>query len=89
MAIAQERKPRHTARFGERPGGRGEAEVQLVFLSKRINHLTRHLRELRNDQRSRRGLLMLVGWRRRPLNYPRRTDLARDRTGVRRRGQPR
>jgi small subunit ribosomal protein S15 len=83
MAIAQERKPQHTAAFGERPGDKGKAEVQLAFLPKRINHLTRHLRELRNDHHSRRGLLMLLAWHRRPLNYLQRTDLARDRTSVR------
>jgi small subunit ribosomal protein S15 len=89
MAIAQERKPQHTARFGGRLGDRGKGEVQLAFLPKRIDHLTRHLRELRNDHHSRRGLLMLVGWHRRPLNYLQRTDLARDRTGVRQLGQQR
>jgi small subunit ribosomal protein S15 len=89
MAIAQQRKPQHTTRFGERPRDRGKAEVQLAFLPKQVNHLTRHLREHRNDHHSRRGPLMLVGWHRRPLNYLQRTDLGRDRTVVRQLGQRR
>jgi small subunit ribosomal protein S15 len=89
MTIAQEPKSQHTARFGERLGDRGKAEVQLAFLPKRINHLTRDLRELRKDHHSRRGLLMLVGRDRRPLNHLQRTDLARDRTCVRQLGQQR
>jgi small subunit ribosomal protein S15 len=51
--------------------------VQIALLSARINELTEHLREHRKDHHSRRGLLMLVGKRRRLLNYLQRVDLDR------------
>ena len=47
----------------------GSPEVQIALLTKRINHLTEHLRDHKADHHSRRGLLMLVGQRRRLLNY--------------------
>ena len=53
----------------------GSPEVQIALLTERINHLTEHLREQRKDHHSRRGLLMLVGRRRRFLSYLQRTDL--------------
>ena len=55
----------------------GSPEVQVALLTERINHLTEHLREHRKDHHSRRGLLMLVGQRRRLLNYLQRKDLDR------------
>ena len=55
----------------------GSAEVQIALLSARINELTEHLREHSKDHHSRRGLLMLVGKRRRLLNYLQRSDLDR------------
>ena len=53
----------------------GSADVQIALLTQRINDLTGHLREHRKDHHSRRGLLMLVGQRRRLLNYMQRSDL--------------
>ena len=53
----------------------GSTEVQVALLTARINHLTEHLRVHDKDHHSRRGLLMLVGSRRRFLNYLQRTDL--------------
>ena len=53
----------------------GSPEVQVAILTERINHLTEHLREQSKDHHSRRGLLMLVGRRRRFLAYMQRTDL--------------
>ena len=53
----------------------GSPEVQVALLTERINHLTEHLREQAKDHHSRRGLLMLVGRRRRFLSYLQRTDL--------------
>jgi len=53
----------------------GSARVQIAVLTERINYLTDHFREHRKDHHSRRGLLKMVGKRRRLLNYLRRTDL--------------
>ena len=53
----------------------GSPEVQIALLTHRINHLTEHLREHKHDHHSRRGLLMLVGRRRRFLNYLQKNDL--------------
>ena len=53
----------------------GATEVQIALLTRRINHLTEHLREHSHDHHSRRGLLMLVGRRRRFLNYLQKKDL--------------
>lgn len=55
----------------------GSPEVQIALLSERINHLTEHLRTHRKDFSTRRGLLMLVGQRRRLLNYLKDRDIAR------------
>jgi small subunit ribosomal protein S15 len=55
----------------------GSPEVQVAMLSHRINHLTEHLKEHKHDHHSRRGLLLLVGQRRRLLNYLARTDITR------------
>ena len=55
----------------------GSPEVQIALLTHRINHLTDHLRVHRKDHHSRRGLLMLVGQRRRLLDYVRRNDVER------------
>jgi small subunit ribosomal protein S15 len=55
----------------------GSAEVQIALLTDRINHLTDHLKMHKKDQHSRRGLLMLVGKRRRFLNYLRQTNIER------------
>jgi small subunit ribosomal protein S15 len=55
----------------------GSPEVQIALLSKRISHLTEHLRTHPKDHHSRRGLLMMVGKRRRMLEYLKRTDLER------------
>jgi small subunit ribosomal protein S15 len=83
MAITQERKRELTARFGDSDTDTGKTEVQVALLTERINDLTQHLREHRKDHHSRRGLLMLVGRRRRLLNYLQRSDLERYRTVLR------
>ena len=62
-------------RFGKDENDTGAAEVQIALLTTRINHLTEHLREHKHDHHSRRGLLMLVGRRRRFLNYLQKKDL--------------
>jgi small subunit ribosomal protein S15 len=83
MAITQDRKRELTAQFGAGPADTGKTEVQVALLTERINHLTQHLREHRKDHHSRRGLLMLVGRRRRLLNYLQRNDLERYRALLR------
>ena len=55
----------------------GSTEVQVALLSERISHLTEHLKVNKKDHHSRRGLLMLVGRRRRLLDYLRDTDIER------------
>jgi small subunit ribosomal protein S15 len=55
----------------------GSTEVQVALLTARINHLTEHLKVHKKDHHSRRGLLMLVGRRRRLLDYLRRNDVER------------
>jgi len=74
-AITPERKREITATFGANEQDTGNTKVQIALLTERINHLTEHLREQSKDHHSRRGLLMLVGRRRRFLDYLRRHDL--------------
>jgi small subunit ribosomal protein S15 len=83
MAITQEKKQELISRFGDGPADTGKTEVQVALLTERINDLNEHLREHRKDHHSRRGLLMLVGRRRRLLNYLRDSDLERYRTVLR------
>jgi len=73
--LTQERKRELVERFGKGENDTGSAEVQIAMLTQRINDLTGHLRVHGKDHHSRRGLLMLVGRRRRFLNYLRRKDL--------------
>ena len=75
MTLTQERKRELTAQFGKSETDTGATEVQIALLTARINHLTEHLREHKHDHHSRRGLLMLVGRRRRFLNYLQKKDL--------------
>ena len=55
----------------------GSADVQIALLTQRINHLTEHLQEFKKDHSSRRGLLVMVGQRRRLLDYLQKTDVNR------------
>ena len=66
--------------YGKHDADTGSPEVQVALLTERINHLTDHLREHKHDHHSRRGLLTLVGKRRRLLNYLRREDVERYRS---------
>jgi small subunit ribosomal protein S15 len=75
MSLTQERKAEIVARFGANERDTGNTRVQVALLTQRINDLTAHLREHKKDHHSRRGLLMLVGQRRRLLGYLQRTDL--------------
>ena len=75
MTVTAERKQELVSKFGKAPGDTGSAEVQIALLNERINELTQHLRTHSKDHHSRRGLLMMVGQRRRLLNYLQRKDL--------------
>jgi small subunit ribosomal protein S15 len=83
MPLTQERKLELITRFGDGPADTGRTEVQVALLSERINELTDHLRTHGKDHHSRRGLLMLVGRRRRFLSYLQHEDLERYRTLIR------
>jgi small subunit ribosomal protein S15 len=75
MNLTLERKAEIVAQFGDNPQDTGNTRVQVALLTARINDLTEHLREHRKDHHSRRGLLMLVGQRRRLLGYLQKRDL--------------
>jgi small subunit ribosomal protein S15 len=66
--------------YGQHDSDTGSPEVQVALLTERINHLTDHLRDHKKDHHGRRGLLMMVGKRRRLLNYLRREDVERYRS---------
>ena len=75
--------------FGTKPGDTGSPEVQIALLTRRINDLTEHLKSHKHDHHSRRGLLLLVGQRRRLLDYLTKTDINRyraiiEKLGIRR-----
>jgi small subunit ribosomal protein S15 len=74
-ALTSERKREITVKYGESERDTGNTRVQIALLTERINHLTEHLRDQKKDHHSRRGLLMLVGRRRRFLDYLQREDL--------------
>lgn len=89
MTIDKESKTKLIEEFARHQGDTGSPEVQIALLSSRITQLTDHLRVNTHDESSRRGLLKLVGQRRRLLAYVRRTDFQRymaltDRLGIRR-----
>jgi small subunit ribosomal protein S15 len=82
MSLTVEAKREIVQKFGKTESDTGSPEVQIALLTARINHLTEHLREHKHDHHSRRGLLMLVGQRRRLLNYLQRHHLDRYRTVI-------
>jgi len=69
MALSREKKDTIIGKFKKQDGDTGSAEVQIALLSERIGSLLDHLKTNKKDQHSRRGLLMLVGKRKRLLNY--------------------
>lgn len=77
MSMTAERKREIVAEFGENEKDTGKPEVQIALLTNRILELTEHLKTHKKDHHSRRGLLKLVGQRRRLLRYLKRTDLER------------
>lgn len=74
MPLAQDSKKTLVERFRVHPKDTGSAEVQIALLSERINYLTEHFRLHRKDHSSRRGLLTMVGRRRRLLEYLKRRN---------------
>ena len=82
MGLTQEKKQELIQKYGRSDGDTGSTEVQVALLTERINELTEHLRSHTKDHHSRRGLLMLVGKRRRLLRYLERADLDRYRQVV-------
>ncbi len=79
-------KKKIIAEYGASDTDTGSPEVQIALLSHRISHLTEHLKEHKHDHHSRRGLLLLVGQRRRLLNYLAKTEIERYRSIVQRLG---
>jgi small subunit ribosomal protein S15 len=77
MTLTKEAKNEVMSRFAKHDGDTGSPEVQVALLTARINELTEHLREHKKDHHSRRGLLMMVGQRRRLLTYLRRRNIGR------------
>ena len=82
VEVSDATEPQPAEKFGHGENDTGSTEVQVALLTERINELTEHLREHSKDHASRRGLLMLVGQRRRLLNYLSRRDVDRYRSLV-------
>jgi small subunit ribosomal protein S15 len=82
VSLTVERKREIVERFGKDERDTGSTEVQVALLTERINELTEHLRQHTKDHHSRRGLLMLVGKRRRLLRYLESSDIEQYRSLV-------
>ena len=77
MSITAERKQELIKEFAQKKGDTGSPEVQVAILSERITNLTEHLKTHKKDFHSRRGLLMMVGQRRRLLDYVKQKEVKR------------
>jgi small subunit ribosomal protein S15 len=77
MPLTKEKIEELTKEFGATPEDTGKSEVQIAILTQHINELTEHLKIHSKDHSSRRGLLKMVGQRRRLLNYLAREDMER------------
>ncbi len=75
MSLSTEVKKDIISEYQKHEGDTGSPEVQVALLTKRINELTEHFKVHKKDHHSRRGLLMLVGQRRRLLNYIKKNDI--------------
>ena len=82
MSISPERKIEVVKEFATKEGDTGSPEVQIALLSERIKNLTDHFKTHKKDHHSRRGLLILVGRRRRLLDYVKANDEARYRNVI-------
>ena len=79
-AVERNKRQELIGKFARTEGDTGSPEVQVALLTARISHLTEHLKVHKKDHHSRRGLLQMVGQRRRLLNYLRDTDVERYRS---------
>ena len=86
MPLASDVKKSIIAEYGSNEADTGAAEVQIAMLTQRIKDLTEHLKTHKHDHHSRRGLLLLVGQRRRLLKYLTKTDINRYRSIIERLG---
>jgi len=86
MSLDVETKKQIIAEFGTKEGDTGSPEVQVALLTQRIKDLTEHSRQHKHDHHSRRGLLLLVGQRRRLLRYLESVDVERYRSLIKRLG---
>lgn len=86
MALTTDQKTSIMTEYATVEGDTGSPEVQVAMLTKRITDLTAHLKEHKHDHHTRRGLLLLVGRRRRLLKYLEKTDITRYRTLIERLG---
>jgi small subunit ribosomal protein S15 len=86
VPLASEKKQQIMSDYGTVERDTGSPEVQVAMLTQRISDLTEHLKVHKHDHHSRRGLLLLVGRRRRLLNYLAKTDITRYRTLIERLG---
>ena len=86
MPLASDQKQQIMTEYATVENDTGSPEVQVAMLTKRIGDLTEHLRFHKHDHHSRRGLLLLVGQRRRLLKYLTKTDITRYRTLIERLG---
>ncbi len=86
MALDAAVKNQIIAEYATSEGDTGSPEVQIAMLTRRIKDLTEHLKEHKHDHHSRRGLLLLVGQRRRLLKYIQKTDISRYRQLIERLG---
>ncbi|HBK86464.1 MAG TPA: 30S ribosomal protein S15 [Firmicutes bacterium] len=77
MALNQENKTEIISKYKLHDGDTGSPEVQVALLTERINSLSAHLQQHHRDHHSRRGLFMMIGQRRKLLNYLRQTDVER------------
>jgi len=80
MALNKEQVSSIINKFGKNEKDTGASEVQIALLTERINQLTEHCKQFKKDKSSQRGLLILVGKRRRVLKYIQRTNLDKYRT---------
>ena len=86
MALSTAEKKSILTEYGVHDSDTGSPEAQIALLTKRIRDLTEHLRTHKHDHHSRRGLLLLVGRRRRLLNYLTKVDIERYRSLIQRLG---
>ncbi len=86
MALDPTIKTQIIEEYATKPGDTGSPEVQIAVLSRRISDLTEHLKDHKHDHHTRRGLLLLVGRRRRLLGYLQNVDIERYRALIERLG---